>query len=80
MGSYGVDVEIRFDTADAMRKAKEFSAKYNALAKESSEKAQKYAEDYARTVVTSGTRAGRQMEQSIKAVERQAQMVGKLYS
>ena len=87
MGSYGVDIDFRFNTASALKNAAEFNAKYKALMADAAsgvegaaKKADQALASFSRSMISNSTRAARQVESSIKAVERQAEMAGKLVS
>lgn len=87
MGSFPVDIDLRIDPASALKAYKEFTAKANALMKDlaagvegADKKLQQAHENFARSVISTSTRAGRAIESSIKSLERQAEMAGKTRS
>jgi hypothetical protein len=87
MGSFPVDIDLRFDQASALRAYKEFTGKAKEMMKEveagvegAGKRLTKLQEDFARQVISTSTRAGRQVESSIRSLERQAEMAGKSYS
>lgn len=87
MGSFPVDIDLRFDNASAQRALKDFAAKSKAMMADvaagvegSSKRMEKALSDFASGVITNSTRAGRQVENQIRAVERWADAAGKTAS
>jgi hypothetical protein len=87
MGSFPVDIDLRFNSASAQKAYAEFTAKAKAMMKEveagvagASQRMEKLQQDFARQMISTSTRAGRQVESSIRSLERQAEMAGKTYS
>lgn len=87
MGSFPVDIDLRFDNASAQRALKDFASKAKAMMKDvadgvegSGKRMEKALNDFASGVITNSTRAGRQVENQIRAVERWADAAGKTAS
>ena len=87
MGSFPVDIDLRFNQASALKAYADFTAKAKAMMKDvesgvagASQKLEKLKQEFARNMISTQTRAGRQIESSIRSLERQAETAGKTYS